>query len=719
MNTIIAIFRRDVGKLLSRPTACIIMIGLIIIPSLYAWFNIAANWDPYSNTKNIAIGVANNDTGTVLSGASLNVGDKVVQELRANDAMDWTFVSEQEALEGVRSGRFYAAVVIPRDFSQNMASITTGTITKPQLHYYLNEKTNAIANKMTNVGVDTVQNKVNQAFVETVTLVAGQLLNISADKLNQADPIDSLIKDMDEANTSLGQLKITLAAVQNAGTAARQLVSATQTLLPDAQALGQDTQALGQDGQNLLSSGRAMGTQLDSAITSIAAMVQSQSRSLTATLRDLASQTGANADTVADQLNDSEAICNHIIDLCNKTITLLTGLEKDAPALKAAIDPILSQLNDVVSKEQAMADGLTAAAREFRQTGQVSRDKLNALADQNAAIDARLTTLVNSLQSSFSPALESTVSDLYDSLGDYETLLSHAQSSLSDVNNALGSVGGALDSGNVALNDLQAIIDRGQGKLNTITTQLGSVKTDARWGQLMNLMRVDPATGASFFSSPVGLQTTRYFPVDNYGAAMTPFYTTLCLWVGALVLVAILKTEVKHPEDFGGLLPWQAYFGRYALFFIAAVLQGLVACLGDLLILKVHMTNPVLFTLCGVWTSIVYSFFIYTLTVAFDEVGKAIAVLLMVIQVAGSGGTFPIQVLPGFFQALNPYMAFTFSIGAMRESVAGLYSNYYIVDMLKLLSYIGVSLLIGLVLRIPIIKLNGFFKRRLSDTGLM
>jgi len=188
MNTIIAIFRRDVGKLLSRPTACIIMIGLIIIPSLYAWFNIAANWDPYSNTKNIAIGVANNDTGTVLSGASLNVGDKVVQELRANDAMDWTFVSEQEALEGVRSGRFYAAVVIPRDFSQNMASITTGTITKPQLHYYLNEKTNAIANKMTNVGVDTVQNKVNQAFVETVTLVAGQLLNISADKLNQAGP---------------------------------------------------------------------------------------------------------------------------------------------------------------------------------------------------------------------------------------------------------------------------------------------------------------------------------------------------------------------------------------------------------------------------------------------------------------------------------------------------------------------------------------------------
>ncbi len=491
---------------------------------------------------------------------------------------------------------------------------------------------------MTNVGVDTVQTKVNQAFVETVTRVAAQVLNVSADKLNEADPIDGLITNLNEVNGSLSDFKITVAAVKNAGSATQSMLGATKSMLPGVNALIADGQSLSGDSKNLINNGRALATRLNTSVEAIGEVVKTQSGAMTSQLTALVNATNlSGADAIAG-LERVQAVNGKNMDITSQLTAILKGLKADVPALG------------------------TACTR------------------------------------------------------------------------------------------LEIIIDRTQAKISTIITGLGGIKSDARWGQLMNLMRVDPDTGASFISAPVGLKTTAYYTVENYGAAMTPFYTTLCLWVGALVLVAIVKTHIQNPEDYPNLKPWEAYFGRFLLFFCAAILQGLVACLGDLYILHVTMANPGLFIVVGVWTSVVYSLFIYTLTVAFDEVGKAIAVLIMVIQVAGSGGTFPIEVLPEFFRALNPFMAFTYSIGAMRECVAGLYANYYIVDLLKLLNpfmaftysigamrecvaglyanyyivdllkllgYVAVSLIIGLVLRNPLIKLNIFFKEKLEDTGLM
>lgn len=718
MKNIIAIFKRDLRRLLASPVAMIIMVGLIIIPSLYAWFNIAANWDPYSNTGHIAIAVSNEDAGTTVAGATINAGEKVVGELKANDAMDWTFVDRDEALEGVRSGEFYAAVIIPKEFSKDMTSILSGSIEKPVLEYYLNEKTNAIANKMTNVGVDTVQTKVNQAFVETVTLVAGQLMNVSANAINQSDPIDTLVKNMEEVSTSISDFKVTIAAIKNASASARSMLGAAQNLLPGAQQLLTDGQVLSSDSRGLIDSGRTLSARMNASMVSILEILHQTSTATTKALRNLASQTGADSQTVATQLETLADNSGNIIEICNKTIGVLTSLENVIPSQKDTIESTIATLREIIADQQKLATDLNTAAGQIRQSGQISQETLGGLADENAAVDTKLSELTTTYQTQIAPALDTAAGDVYDSLGDLSSFLSTASGSISGINDALGSMGSALDSGNLAMDNVIVILDRTQGKITDIVNNLKSVKSDSRWGQLMNIMRIDPETGASFIASPVNLKTTSFYPVANYGAAMTPFYTTLCLWVGGLVLVALIKTDVKHPEDFENLQPWQIFFGRYLIFLVAALLQGLVACLGDIFILRVEMVSPALFIVIGLWTSVVYSFFIYTLTAAFDEVGKAIAVLIMVIQVAGSGGTFPIQVLPGFFQALNPYMAFTYSIGAMREAVAGLYDHYFLHDMLALLGYVGVSLLIGLVLHKPLLRLNAFFKRKLEDTGL-
>ncbi|MEG0379733.1 MAG: YhgE/Pip family protein, partial [Eubacterium sp.] len=179
------------------------MVGLLIIPSLYAWFNIIANWNPYGNTSKLPIAVASVDKGTTIEGNSINAGQMVVDALKENHDMGWTFVSKDEAIEGVKSGEYYAAAVIPEDFSQNISSILTGTIKKPSIDYYLNEKKNAIANKMTDVGLETVQTKVNQTFVATITQVVGKFLNLSADKLSNQDPIDSLVQSLNALNKNL------------------------------------------------------------------------------------------------------------------------------------------------------------------------------------------------------------------------------------------------------------------------------------------------------------------------------------------------------------------------------------------------------------------------------------------------------------------------------------------------------------------------------------
>ena len=177
MKTVFSIFFRDIKRLCSNWVAVLVVLGVCLIPSLYAWFNIAANMDPYSNTQGIKIAVANCDLGAEneMTG-TLRVGDQIIENLRQNDALGWTFMDRQSAISGVQAGDYYAAIVIPENFSEDLVSVLSGNLESPEIEYYLNEKKNAIAPKVTDTGATTVQQQVNQTFVAVASEAVSRLL---------------------------------------------------------------------------------------------------------------------------------------------------------------------------------------------------------------------------------------------------------------------------------------------------------------------------------------------------------------------------------------------------------------------------------------------------------------------------------------------------------------------------------------------------------------
>ena len=260
--------------------------------------------------------------------------------------------------------------------------------------------------------------------------------------------------------------------------------------------------------------------------------------------------------------------------------------------------------------------------------------------------------------------------------------------------------------------------------------------------ELRALATANASTLSTLISAPVALHRVSVYPIANYGSAMAPFYTILSIWVGAIILCAMLKVTISNREKahvlgLGDTLPRVAgpsgpgnasrwglrldheYFGRYAIFALLALLQGTLVCLGDMYFLGVQANHALQFLAVGWLAALVFSNIVYTLTVSFGDIGKAVAVVLLVMQVAGSGGTFPIETLPKFFQMLYPFLPFPHAIDAMHAAMAGSYGNEYLLDMVYLALFLIPSLLLGLVLRKPVIRLNNWVSRNLESTKVM
>ena len=222
-----------------------------------------------------------------------------------------------------------------------------------------------------------------------------------------------------------------------------------------------------------------------------------------------------------------------------------------------------------------------------------------------------------------------------------------------------------------------------------------------------------------FLACPVKLNTDKIYGIENYGSAMAPFYSTLAIWVGSMILIAVMKTNVKRKNEIGdNVRMHHAYFGRMLTFLTFAVAQALIICLGDLYFLKIQCFHPGKFLLVGVFAAFVFSMFIYSLTYALGDIGKSVGIILLVVQIGGSGGTFPIDVCPPFFQAIHPYLPFTFVVNAMRECVCGEYAGDYWLDLLKLSAYIAGALVIGLGVKFLVKKPIRFFEKQTEKTGL-
>lgn len=725
MKNIYAIFIKDLKKIRTNVIAMIVVMGVSIVPCLYAWFNIAASWDPYENTQGISIAVANTDQGYQgdLLPLDLNLGDRIVSELHANEQMDWNFTDKKEALEGVQSGKYYAAIVIPQDFSSDMLSIFSSRFEKPRLFYYINEKENAIAPKVTEKGASALAQQVNEMFIETaskLTLDALQAVSSATDsetssalQSNFQNNLETISRDLSSASDSLYAFADMIHSMQ-------QLLDTT-------------TAFLSQTSTSSDSSLSALST-LDEGNADIQTSLQTASEAMNQVFSqstDFYSSLSESADSIFQQFSsDTGNLSLSLSQLSDQVQTLIDRYTRFRDDLQAVSDtlpdeidlftPVIANINSVISKQEALRDRLSQLADKISEDSSQSlswqteldnliRENLNAFStlqtDYETNLGGNLASLFSSLESTskeladFSIQLNKNTSDLTDLADTSSDHLSQAETTLRDSGKLLADASQQLSG--VSVDNLSFFQD-------------SEVPLD--------ILLSDPSSDtAGLLASPVCLKTQVLYPVENYGSAMTPFYSTLAAWVGGIILVAMIRVNVS-PGILGTLKNvqhHQIYLGRILIFLALGIIQSTLICLGDLCFLEIQCSHPFFFVLSGWVTSLVYVSMIYALTVSFGDVGKAVCVILLVIQVAGSGGTFPVEMTPSFFRTLYPLLPFTHSMAAMRECIAGFYENTYWMELGKLLLYLIPSLLLGLLLRKPVIGLNHAFTEKLESTHLM
>lgn len=726
MKNIFEIFRRDVRRISHNVIALIVILGLIIVPCLYAWFNIAACWDPYGNTGKIKIAVASVDEGYEgeLISLNVNIGDTVLSSLRENTQMDWIFTSKKKALNGVESGKYYAAIVIPETFSNDMMSVFSEDIQSPEITYYYNAKENAIAPKVTDKGASAVQTQVNEVFIKTIAntvLDALQTVSNTADESGADAIVSNLTTNLDRINNSLTTVTGTLQSYARMTEAAQVMLDTTSAFLKQSQETSgnslnslKDTQKSFNTIQDAIS-----GTtdSINDALTSSTDFYIQISKTLDSTLQSQKKDNAAMANTLNTLAKEVDTLTQPYITLRD----LCVEIGNQYPAVSDATGTLVGKLNESIASQNALRDKLNSAADALRSS---STDAASAKAEIDQFIQSSSQDLKN-VQSDYESSVKDQLNQLLNSMKSTDStvssLLSQIDQSASGVYTLSGSASSDLSQIKTALENSCTLLQNSSDKISDTLQKLDEIQESGDYSQMQDLLSGNHESISSFLASPVELNTNKLYPVENYGSSMAPFYSTLAMWVGGTILVAMLKVSISESSLKGmkKVRDYQVYFGRYIVFLLIGLAQSTLIGLGDLLYLRIQCEAPFLFMLACWITSLVYVNVIYTLTVSFGDVGKAIAVILMVIQVAGSGGTFPIEVAPKIFQSVYPLMPFAHSMAALRETIGGLYGSTYWTELGYLCIFLIASLFLGLVLRKPIIKLNEKINEKLESTHLI
>lgn len=850
IKNVFYLYKLDWKRIFSNPISAFLIIALMILPSLYAWFNIKALWDPYGNTSELPIAVYSADKGAEFQGKELSIGNEVIDSLHENKQLGWHFLdSKKELVEGVKSGKYYAGIYLPADFSKDLVSFTSGTIVKPKIEYYSNQKINAIAPKITDKGASSLQEQISKNFIETAssTLVKvfneigydidsnlvsinkvknmiletdGNLDTIDSytkqivdlhdkfpeikDKIAKAEEFTDYIPQVDEMgdklialNNKLPELKkqasviLTLQKkipeIQNAGKQLKmidddfdsiastmtdgidtakqglQIIDQVQTALPEIQQLGDQA-------TDFASATKEGAQQVQDALPSISNSVQVTIEAV----RQVASSTASWSEALNEALdeeqlaNDRESILKTIDgfqqsiqqqqSMLDSLITFLNRIEGSTE--NTQIQNIITHLNEVKIKLTNLSD-LLARARKAVQDGDIKGVKqyLSEITGAAKEIDG----LLGSIDvPSITDTIEKILSDLITTITtaqdvlkkaqaiDFKSLLastknvvSNAISILEKYQKELPAIKQELHDANTMLNghmdEIVAAINKGADLYNnelpivedklgiaagflqndwpTIKAEITStmnmvdeklpdvekalnaavdlinndwpnIKTgihkaanairkgesEVDLGEIIKLLKLDATKEADFFKQPVELQTNDIYPIANNGSASTPFYTALCLWVGALLLSSVATTEYHlEKKDKKRFTQRETFVARMLTFLTMAIAQSLIVTLGNMFLLGVDVHNPVYSVLFALLVGLAFMMIVYVLAGLFGNVGKGIAIIILVLSISGGGGNYPIQVSGKFFQFINPLLPFTHAVNLLRESAGGIY----------------------------------------------
>ena len=742
MRKIWSLIRYDAKHVFTNVISLVVCVGMIVVPCFYAWFNIAASWDPYGNTKNLKVAVANADDGytSELLPVSVNMGERMETELRKSDSIGYTVTSEDDAVEGVRSGKYYAAIVFPENFTRDLLSGFANSASAPKVTFYQNDKESAIGKIVTSKASTAVQQDIDESFAQALTTVGGGVLDEMVDYLGDdqmgelAGKLDSAV---DSAQQGLTQTASTVRSFQALLDSTRQLLgSGTDASTSSLSATLDAGSGLRQTASDV----RDLGTSVDGTVDSVNKVISQGASALdgvSGQIDHAFDVAGAQTDKISDGLRQAAAGVSGNVNQLNDLIDRLAGVESNLRDAMGRLEEGTSPYNALQDMAASVAEFQEQLREAERSQGELYSELLKTADDIDAgkatAEDARVALKasvesakagIGSVQSSYESDVRGSLSGL---AGTIESAADEADGISASVSSTLDSLRSTTAQAASGVSDAASGVADGAGSLDEAATKLGQLHGKLRAALDSNdialvrdILSDGPDALASFISAPVTMDRTAVYQLDNNGSGMAPFYTTLAIWIGGVVLCALVKANPSEKcAELLGLAPHHAYLGRIVFFVILGLLQSSLILLGDLYFLQVQCAHPLLFLLAGWMASFVFVNIIYALTASFGDVGKAIAVLLMVIQVAGSGGTFPVQMLPEGFQAVYPFLPFVHSENAMRAAMFGLYGNDFWVELGLLLSYVAAALLLGLLLRRPVIKLTEWIEHKLESTKLM
>ncbi|WP_440970786.1 YhgE/Pip family protein [Peribacillus frigoritolerans] len=683
MRNIQEIFIDDLKSIYKNFFVCIVVVFLMFIPSIYAWFNIVASWDPYANTEGILVGVANNDKGAELNGKAVNIGKEVMEGLKENKDLGWRFTSEKEAIEKVEKGDYYASIIIPENFSEHIATIMTDDPKKAGIDYYVNEKINSIAPKITAAGANSIVDNVSKTFIKSASGSILAIFNELGITLQNELPTIQKMKNMVYLlEAELPELEQNIKTVQTHVKKAEDIIMRVNDGLNSIEGITSQKDKLVSDVSSYVDSTRQAFEGINPLLKNDIAKIRSDNESTLVLANRLAGQ------DLPD--NESDQLVEQGVTRINKELYLLDSMYN--------LLVRVNQFNEknVLQPEIQLVDELRDnASNQLQALNDRAYGNLIELGRNNDQVLA-------SFQESYSKETGPKFNEIWN---ETEAILNNVQLTMEEGTKVLPEVRTLLNETNRTLETRTADIDKLQNKFPEIETKIKALASKMReidksynMEEVIDFLRNDIEQESEFFSEPVLLNKHSLFPIPNYGSAMSPFFTALSLWVGGTILISMLSVGVSQKV----YSPYQIYIGRYLIFFIIGVMQALSVSIGNIVLIGVYVADKFEYILFSVLISTVFTLIVYTFVSVLGNVGKGISVVLMVLQISSSGGTFPIQVTPPFFQHINPFLPFTYAVGLLRESVGGITWSVAGKDIFILILFLIITFILGVILKKPL-----------------
>lgn len=722
MGNVLRVFWRDVKRIAKVPPAWLVVVFLIVLPSIYTWFNVIGFWNPYENTGNMRVCVVNEDKSVEDETLGhLDLGAQIIGELENNDQLGWSFVDREEAMREVESGEAYAAIVIPEDFSADMATILSGDFQRPQIEYYVNEKLGPVAPKITDTGATTLDTTVNDAFVSTVSATVASTIDekLAESKGDLETAKGSAVSKLEQGSSGVADAREALSNLATSADEAIGKVDLAKQSLSDAKnaavllssGLGQASAITGEVNTGLVTFSTSMGTVLDHGST-LLSQTSSQTNSA---IGQTANGIVAAAGSVDAALERGQAVVQENAQIIGVLRTLQQSLPDGEG--KQAIGNVISDLETKNAQSQQTLDGLATLSSD---TSALATSVSDASGSVDTAVQQTLGAVDgyrSTLSTTTIPAISSGLGDMGTAANGLSTTVSNQVLLIDQTSAVLDDLKTTLGLSADALRQTDELLSGLQGDLDTMKTDLAALGTSDALGDLVGEDGIDSEKIADFMLSPTQVETEELYPLNAYGSAMAPLFINLTLWIGVFMLMVIMRIEVDD-ESVRNLSITQRFFGRWLLLAIMVSLQAIVCCAGCLFI-GVQTTNAPAFFLTAVLCSLAYLSIQYTLSTTLQHVGKALCVILVFVQIPGATGLYPIEMTPSFFQAVYPLFPFTYGIGAMRETISGFYDGAWMHDAGILLLFLVVFLAIGALARPYLTNLNHLFARQIEESDIV